>query len=467
MARWCLAAFAFALCTPALGRQQQQRGGDALFRGSRGAAASGAGVCKGSAADPWNYMDGGFSWNAGECCMGGGQSPVNLTAVVGDESPLNAKIFYGYPALYQPVSILNDGHMLSVELGPHAGGFAVGSLYPDILTSRWRVWKIAIHVPSEHTFQGVRAPLELQLFHRRKGNKRENPAPGDVAVVSVGYTYGGRRSKLLDSLKKGGLPLEPGSWQESTQELDFSEFFGPGLMGSGGGDRSGKFWQYEGSLTAPPCSRGVQWVVRHDALPASPDSLEAFKEAIAALTPVAQAEVGNARKLQSACGRTMTLRSTSDVTPQMQLEPRAEDGGFQTAVAEALAEQKKFAAAMVPEPPKLYKECLDRLARAATDLGVAKSHRHNTCKAGAEAQAKLKTVQPGLSRVRVVEQYKGNMAKCETASAVIASLAKELSGGKARCASLKGEKPKAKDEQPMSGSVSGALSALDPSGLLR
>mmetsp|Transcript_24278 Transcript_24278/g.78337 ORF Transcript_24278/g.78337 Transcript_24278/m.78337 type:complete len:164 (+) Transcript_24278:81-572(+) len=163
----------------------------------------------------------------------------------------------------------------------------------------------------------------------------------------------------------------------------------------------------------------------------------------------------------------MTLRSTSDVTPQMQLEPRAEDGGFQTAVAEALAEQKKFAAAMVPEPPKLYKECLDRLARAATDLGVAKSHRHNTCKAGAEAQAKLKTVQPGLSRVRVVEQYKGNMAKCETASAVIASLAKELSGGKARCASLKGEKPKAKDEQPMSGSVSGALSALDPSGLLR
>jgi carbonic anhydrase len=54
-----------------------------------------------------------------------------------------------------------------------------------------------------------------------------------------------------------------------------------------------RYYTYMGSLTTPPCSEGVQWVVMRQPVVATPEQIELF----ARLYPL------NARPIQNASGR--------------------------------------------------------------------------------------------------------------------------------------------------------------------
>ncbi|KAE8909166.1 hypothetical protein PF005_g9109 [Phytophthora fragariae] len=68
----------------------------------------------------------------------------------------------------------------------------------------------------------------------------------------------------------------------------------------------GKIFRYTGSLTTPPYSEGVQWVVVSDMLEASPEQLELFRNFLP--TP-------NARDTQKLNGRKVSPCQCSSVTP--------------------------------------------------------------------------------------------------------------------------------------------------------
>ena len=79
------------------------------------------------------------------------------------------------------------------------------------------------------------------------------------------------------------LPLEKGDEVSTRAVIDLNHLLPP--------DRG--YYTYMGSLTTPPCSEGVLWMVMRQPVPVSPEQIDIF----ARLYPM------NARPVQQAAGR--------------------------------------------------------------------------------------------------------------------------------------------------------------------
>jgi len=408
-----------------------------FLRGAAIAWGRAASECGSGALDSyWDYTDGGASWNIGQCCAGKGQSPLNLTAVSEVHADGNT-LFWGYTTVERPVTMRNTGRILSAKLDDDTGGLFFGAQFPKVLVDLYSVWKVEIHTPSEHTFGGRQVPLELQVFHRRRGVVDDAPPPEDIAVLSFGFVGGGQPSTFLDALRQGGLPEQAGAekWvnTDAPAALDFAELFGPGKSGS----PAGSFWEYTGSLTTPPCSHGVRWFVRPDALVAFPATVNEFKKAVTAITPVAQKQVGNARALQPACGAAKLPREVRDVSDKLDtgLKP-SPDVKFKSAASKAARKNREFERSLATPPP-LYENCLARLAEASRQLVAARAREKRTCAEVEVERTKLRTSGDGLQRLAAGQRLNGRKAVCKQSAKVIRALTAELVGGEDRCAKLK------------------------------
>jgi carbonic anhydrase len=118
------------------------------------------------------------------------------------------------------------------------------------------------HTPSEHTLDGVHEELELHMVHMA--------ADGTLAVLGVLFREG-KTNKFLGQFWDKLTEIHPGQSAKipvgtiDTQELDIL---------------SGSFFRYRGSLTTPPYTEGVEWVVIHDVMEASREQLDIFHSAL-------------------------------------------------------------------------------------------------------------------------------------------------------------------------------------------
>lgn len=182
------------------------------------------------------------------CSTGKAQSPVNILheQVTEEEGLSPVKVQYS-PS---QVALVNNGHTIQVNLKNQENRITIeGKTYV--------LQQFHFHLPSEHEVDGQHAAMELHFV-----NKSDD---GALAVLSVLITEGSENSELnkLWSL----LPAE-----ESAQETAIEGTFNidellPADLHS---------FRYQGSLTTPPCTEGVQWIVLENPVQWSEEQIGTF-----------------------------------------------------------------------------------------------------------------------------------------------------------------------------------------------
>jgi carbonic anhydrase len=202
--------------------------------------------------DHWGELSEEF----GTCQSGTAQSPINIAATMAVDSPDLESIAWDAGADW---TVLNNGHTIEAQ-SEDAGTLTIGG--KDYVLQQFH-----FHNPSEHAIDDLRSPMEVHFVHKAED--------GSLAVIGIMLVGGGENS-FLDAA------VAAGTAEGTETEIGVHD---PALFLPE--DRH--YFRYEGSLTTPPCSETVDWIVMKDPVAVSDQAIAAFH----ALVPM------NARPLQA------------------------------------------------------------------------------------------------------------------------------------------------------------------------
>jgi carbonic anhydrase len=177
---------------------------------------------------------------------GKSQSPINI--VTSRAAAGKHEVEFRYQSSKEHVD--NLGHTVKVTYDSGS------SLEYD--GRRFDLVQFHFHTPSEHLLDGVTFPMEMHLVHA------EHDHPEHLLVVGVLFKEGGS-SQLLDQLI-ANVPEHAGEHADKEAKLDASTVL----------KRGEGYFHYEGSLTTPPYSETVTWLVLDQAHDASAEQIEAL-----------------------------------------------------------------------------------------------------------------------------------------------------------------------------------------------
>lgn len=214
------------------------------------------------------------------CADGLEQSPIDIRALAaqmhdGDDLTVD------YHA--SPIEFVNNGHTVQMNYEPGSSITLGGEEY--------ELLQFHFHTPSEHTLGGgATFPLELHLVHRSTS--------GELAVIGV-MIREGELNRALPSTRRlrQYLPTAEGV----VIHIGERSLNAAGLLPD---DLTS--YRYGGSLTTPPCSEGVRWIVLATPIELSRGQVRAIRNALGQLA-YASAEGTNARPTQPLNGRTVEL----------------------------------------------------------------------------------------------------------------------------------------------------------------
>lgn len=214
----------------------------------------------------WGKLSADFS----ACSSGRSQSPIDI----GKTSPASLPELR---AAFRPAELrivhhehladaINNGHTIQVNYS-QGDTLTVGNASYDLAQYHF-------HGPSEHTVGGKHSPMEMHLVHKS--------GAGGLAVVAV-LIEEGAHNAAFDPVWSN-LPKQKGvetHFEHVKVNVD-------DLL-----PRARTTYRYDGSLTTPPCSEGVKWLVMTTPVHLSPEQIGAFTALIK----------GNNRPIQPSNGR--------------------------------------------------------------------------------------------------------------------------------------------------------------------
>ncbi|WP_337077247.1 carbonic anhydrase family protein [Aeromonas dhakensis] len=177
-------------------------------------------------------------------CAGRNQSPVNLSGLVKTElAPLQFHYLAGGH------SVTNNGHTVQVDYAPGS------SLELDGM--HFELKQFHFHAPSENLIEGHSYPLEGHLVHAND--------QGELAVVAVMFEPGKANGALSQVWQS--LPAKAGEHHQLKEPVSAEPLL----------PAKRDYYRFSGSLTTPPCSEGVRWLVMKQPMQVSQAQIDAFK----------------------------------------------------------------------------------------------------------------------------------------------------------------------------------------------
>lgn len=194
------------------------------------------------------------------CAEGQRQSPIDVRDAVAVDLP---SLDFDYqPSLFR---LTDRGHSLHL---------AVGENRLRLLGRSYLLLEAVFHRPGEVAVRGEQAPMAIHLLHRADD--------GRLLTVVVPLMAGEENPVVQTALNH--LPLERNQAVEPPETAVDLRGILPGELG---------YATFMGSLSTPPCTEGVQWVVLKQGVSVSAEQLAIF----------ARRYPNNARPLQPAHGR--------------------------------------------------------------------------------------------------------------------------------------------------------------------
>jgi carbonic anhydrase len=216
---------------------------------------------------PWSYFGSGGpdNWSRLKsdyalCASGRRQSPIDIRdGIAVDLAPIQ---FQYRPAAFR---VSDSGRNMQVTV--YGGGF-------NLLGKNYELIRVHFHRPSELTVNGKHFDMEAQLMHKS--------ADGKLAIVSVLLEKGIENPVVQMALNN--LPLERNfEVSPPAERIDVSRLL----------PENRRYYTFMGSLTTPPCTEDVRWLVLMHPQQISPDQLAIFERLYAP----------NARPVQPGFGR--------------------------------------------------------------------------------------------------------------------------------------------------------------------
>lgn len=227
----------------------------------------------------WDYRANGEDWEKMGNCAGPGQSPVDLARYIDVQGQTKYVLWFDYymdPHLNESTKELieNDGHALRYRAMPSSPQMG----YLKIGNDEFEFTEYMFHAPSEHSLDGAVFPLELQIYHKKRNGE-------GMAAVSVLFREG-TSNPFLDGLRSSLSGVGP-RWTvrhgKSVGKLRgaYPEAFDlAAVIPRGNVQYEPSFYNYQGSLTQPPCTRGVDWWVLSDPVTATRAEITFIRRAI-------------------------------------------------------------------------------------------------------------------------------------------------------------------------------------------
>lgn len=212
------------------------------------------------------------------CLVGRLQSPINIKNAISSRKNL-LSIQY-QPA---PLVIMDDGET-RINIGNQTLNANLGKTvqvnFPQVKETMeyngmtHHLLQFHLHVPSENLIQGKSFPAEIHFVNQG--------AEGHVAVIAVFIKEGHENPTIQQILKY--FPKAAGK-TEFIKDISINP---ANLL-----PKNRAYYSFQGSLTTPPCSEGLNWIVMKEPIEASAVQLVKLREAVGE----------NARPIQPTNGR--------------------------------------------------------------------------------------------------------------------------------------------------------------------
>jgi carbonic anhydrase len=214
----------------------------------------GANAASAPTAPHWSYEGSAGPEHWGElsadfktCHNGKFQSPIDIrNTIEGRLPPLRLEFHTAAEKL------VNNGHTVQVDVDDEDNFMLDGEIF--------RLKQYHFHTPSENQINGHAYPLEAHFVHAN--------ADGEIAVIAVMFEVGKENSALNPLI--AAMPKQENQAVEVKQRMDLTPLFPT--------DRH--YYRFSGSLTTPPCTEGLRWLVMKQPVTLSQSQLQAFQQAL-------------------------------------------------------------------------------------------------------------------------------------------------------------------------------------------
>ena len=176
------------------------------------------------------------------------QSPIDIDKIRGDKS-LGPLQLVSYPTT---IDIFNNGHTIEQHYED------TGSLIV-LNGTQYELQQFHFHTLSEHAVHGEHGVMEMHAVFTEST---------EYVVVGMLFEIGSHVNPFIQKFIDAGLPVKSGDTRETGDPINLGDAL----------TDTKSYYTYNGSLTTPPCSETVTWIVLTKPARLTQDQFEAFQK---------------------------------------------------------------------------------------------------------------------------------------------------------------------------------------------